>query len=327
MKKLSLVLVVMVMCLLAGGVAWAAPKIEQISDIGDFNDYVVGPGRYYLFMDAGQTVIKNITVSNRFKTEKKFKLELEDFKGGSDGISPIEFMGLLAGPYSLKDYLKPEVMEFKLQPGDRITVPVKVIVPKDAVPGGLYGSVIVTTDDRPVEAEVPPGMTQGALPVKSRIAVLYFIRVNGPVKEEGVLKDFQANKKIYWSTKNPIAFSYSFVNTGNIYLNPYGALEIKNLYGSVVDRVDVDASYVLPSSTRVNSIKWEKDFSMGRYTAKLTLNRGYLGSPDQTDVKTVTFWVIPWIYIVIFLAGLFIVIAIIQSIRNWFKKNFQRRKS
>jgi len=326
MKKLALVLVAVMMCFLAVSAALAAPKIEQISNIGDANDYVVGPGKYYLFMDPGQTVTKNVEITNRFKTETKFKLELEDFRGTTDGASPLELMGLLAGPYSLKDYLHPEVMEFKLQSGDRITVPVTVSIPKDAVPGGLYGSVIVTTSDEPQEAEVPPGKTKGQLPLISRVVVLYFVRVNGPVKEEGSLKDLKTDKKIYWSTNKPIIFNYSFANTGNVYLNPYGDLEIKNLYGSVVDRITVDASYVLPDSIRINNLKWDKGFSMGRYTAKLTLKRGYLGSPDQTDVKTVTFWVIPWIYIVIFLVGLLILIAIIQGIKKWFKKNFERRK-
>lgn len=325
MKKLSLALIAMTICFFSASAALAATKIEQISDIGDFNDYVVGPGKQYLFMDPGQSVTKEIDVTNRFKKTRNFKLELEDFKG-TNGESPLELMGLLAGPYSLKDYLHPEVMDFSLKPGDRMTIPVTISIPKDAVPGGLYGSVIVTVQDDPQVAEVPPGMTQGALPVKSRIAVLYFVRVNGPVKEEGGLKDFSASKKIYWSTDKPVAFSYSFANTGSVYLNPYGNLEIKNLFGSVVDNIAVDASYVLPSSTRINAIKWDKSFSMGRYTAKLTLNKGYLGMPNEQETRTITFWVLPWIYIVIFLICLFILIAAIRGIKSWFRSNFERKK-
>ena len=324
MKKLSLVLIAAVMCFLTVSAALAAPKIDQIN-IGDANDYVVGPGKEYIYLDPGQSVTRQIHITNRFQKERTFKLSLQDFKSKNGG-NDLEFMGLLAGPYSLKDYLHPEVMEFKLQSGDRIIVPVTITIPKDAVPGGLYAAIIVTTEDVKEPGEVPPNKITGALPLKSELAVLYFVRVNGPVKEDGSLKGFKSNKGIYWSEKDMIGFSYSFANNGSVYLNPYGDVEIKNLYGSVVDRLTIDASYVLPSSTRTNVIKWDKGFSMGRYTAKLTLKRGYLGSPDQTDVKTVAFWVIPWIYIVIFLVCLFILIAIIRSVRGWFKKNFERRK-
>lgn len=325
MKKFTLVLLSLVVCFLGVGTALAATKIEQISDIGNFNDYVVGPGKQYLFLDPGQSVTREIDITNRFQKTKKFKLELEDFKG-QDGVSPIEFMGLLAGPYSLKDYIKPEVMEFSLKPGDRITVPVKISIPKDAVPGGLYGTVIVTTQDEQQPGEVPPNEVKGALPVKSRLAVLYFVRVNGPVKEEGSLKDFSVGKKIFWNTDKAIEFSYSFANTGNVYLNPYGRLEVKNFFGAVVDSLEVNASYVLPSSTRINTIKWDKGFSMGRYKAKLTLNKGFLGKTDEQEAKTLTFWVIPWKLIVILLVVLFIIIAIIRGLKSWFKNNFERKR-
>jgi len=325
MKKLSLVSLVMIVLFLAASTALAAVRIDQISNIGDIQDYVVGPGKQYLYLDPGQSVTKEIHVTNRFPQDRNFHINLEDIKG-SNGESNIEFMGLLAGPYSLKDYLHPEVTDFQLKPGDRMTIPVTISIPKDAVPGGLYGAVIVTMQNERPPEEVPPSQITGALPVRSRIAVLYFVRVNGPVKEDGLLKDFKSSKKIYWSTNKPVTFSYSFANTGNVYLNPAGDLEIKNLYGTRVDDLKIDASYVLPSSTRNNTISWKKDFSMGRYSAKLTLNRGYLGSPDQTDVKTVTFWVIPWEYVVIFLICLFLVIAIIRGSKKWFRKNFERRK-
>jgi hypothetical protein len=325
MKRLFLISVVFLLGFLAVSPALAELKIEQISDIGDFNDYVVGPGKEYLFMDPGQSVTRKISITNRFQTEKTFKLELEDFRGGTDGVSPIEFMGLLAGPYSLKDYLKPEVMEFVLQPGDRVTLPVTIVIPQDAVPGGLYGSVIVTTEDTIKPGEAPKEVIAGQLPVKSRIAVLYFIRVAGPVEEEGNLENFKTDKKIYWNTDKPVNFSYSFVNNGNIYLNPFGRLEITNLYGTVVDNVEVNSSYVLPSSTRNNVISWDKGLGIGRYKATLTLNRGYLEKEDVQDVQTITFWILPWKLIVGFVVGLFIFLVIVRAIRKWFKKNYQRR--
>jgi hypothetical protein len=305
--------VVFLLGFLAVSPALAELNIEQIGDIGEFNDYVVGPGKEYLFMDPGQSVTRKINITNRFKTEKLFKLELEDFRGGTDGVSPIEFMGLLAGPYSLKDYLKPELMEFVLQPGDRVTLPVTITIPQDAVPGGLYGSVIVTSEEVIQPGEAPKEVIAGQLPIKSRIAVLYFIRVAGPVEEEGNLENFKTDRKIYWNTDKPVSFSYSFINNGNVYLNPFGRLVITNLYGATVDNIEVNSSYVLPSSTRNNVIDWGKKLGIGRYKATLTLNRGYLDKEDVQDVQTIVFWILPWKVIVGFVVGSIYLLGYRQS--------------
>lgn len=302
------------------GIPVQAVQIEHLDNLDLINDFIVGPGKQELLLDPGQVVVKGITVTNRFEKPTKFKLELEDFQGSNSEGSPIQLMGLLKGPYSLKDYIKPETMEFTLQPGDRATVAVQISVPKDAVPGGLYGSLIVTTETDETELATDPNATKSGVSIKSRIAVLYFVRVKGPVKEDGTMNVFKTDGKFY--QKGPIEFTYSFKNNGSVYLNPYGYVEVKNLYGTVVERVKIDPYYVLPGSERIMKKNWDRGFMLGRYKAEIFLNRGYTSNNEEKvvdviDRQVVTFWVMPWKVVVPTLLGIVLLIWLIV----WIKKN------
>lgn len=296
--------------------------IEKMSAMPVINDYVVGPGKVELLVSPGQTIVKNITVTNRFGKEKIFRLELEDIKGSrSDGVI-LEFLGPLNGPYSLKDYLKPDTIEFVLQHGDRITIPVYISIPKDAVPGGLYGSVIVTTKDDPNDPEYDPNDANANVKVTSRIAVLFFIRIKGEVKESGKLLDFKADHFYYGDPL--VNFSFSYENSGSVYSNPYGNISIKNFYGATVDSLDVAPFYILPDSVRAHQIKWDGGgFRMGYYTAILKLNYGF---DNQLAEKAISFLIMPWKIIIGVLAALALFVLVMRFIIKWLKENVEIKR-
>lgn len=306
--------------LFVGGSQTLAYNVESIDQTPNANDFVVGPGKTELRIDPGQTSLKNITITNRYGKEMRFNIEIEDFTSGKNPNEAMSLMGDEKGPYSLRDYIKPEVMSFVLQQGDRASIPVSISIPADATPGGLYGAVIVTTETTdPLEkAQLEAEQAKSGIMIKSRIASLFFVRVNGPVTEDGILSEFKVNKSVF--TKGPINFSYSFKNNGSVYLNPYGIIEITNLYGTVVEQISVQPYFVMPNFDRLMSKTWDREFTMGRYKATLKLNRGY---GDQVDTKTVTFWVLPWKIIAGILIGLFLLLVIIGAVRKWFKMNFE----
>lgn len=295
-------------------------KIENIEQTPNANDFVVGPGKTEIRMDAGQTSLKNVVVTNRYGKEMRFNIKIEDLTSGRNFSEAIYLLGEEKGPYSLRDYIKPEVMTFVLQQGDRANIPVEIKIPEDATPGGLYGAIIVTTESTdPLEkAQIEEEQAKSGIVLESRIASLFFVRINGPVEENGNLKDFKADKKYYRS--GPINLSYTYENTGSVYTNPYGVIEIKNLYGTVVEQISVNPYFVMPDFTRTMTKVWDREFTMGRYKATLKLNRGY---GDIIDEKTVVFWVLPIKMVAGILIGLFLLLVIIRAIRKWFKKNFE----
>lgn len=284
------------------------------------NDFILEPAKVDVSLDIGSSTIKNVTITSRIKGTTSFKVEVEDMIGTKDPNQPIILLGSEKSPYSFKDYLVPDVDEFKLDFGQKISIPVKIAIPKNFSPGGYYSALLIT--NQPSKEDLESG---GARTV-SRVGAEFFIRVKGEAKVEGKLSDFniarsddvnKTAKSLF--TSGPFLFQVLFENSGNVHLAPYGQIEIKNIWGGTVGQTKLDAYFSMPNSLRYRSVEWSNDFMLGRYTATLKLNRSY---DQKIDTQTIAFWVIPWkILLVVFGVILFIVICV-----SLFFRFFQLKK-
>ena len=75
-------------------------KIEGDIDVGDF---VVGPGRTEITVSPGETVIQEITVTNRISDGRTYSLEIDDITGSADGSSSGTLSEGARGPYRIRD--------------------------------------------------------------------------------------------------------------------------------------------------------------------------------------------------------------------------------
>jgi len=290
---------------------FAAPySIEKLPDATVYNDFVVGPGKYQVELNPGESKVINIIVTNRLGKDKSFQIQIEDFKGTRDITRPVILLDGEKGPYSLKDYLNLASSTFSMGNAERVTVPVTVKIPTDAQPGGLYGSIVISTVTTGGEPEVKAGERAGVSPVITRIGSLLFIRVAGKVKEDLVFKDFSLRDHASLLGSSPVDFQLLYENNGTVHENPSGIIHIKNIFGSDVANLEVEPWFVLPDSLRVRELSWNAPFLFGRYVATAEIKKGYDG---LVDVKTIAFWVIPWKII----ALTFIAIIVIVSVLKW----------
>lgn len=292
--------------------------IDDLPSNEVFGDFVVGPGKVEVLLAPGATTTVYLRVSNRMGDNKLFNVEVEDFAGTKDPKQTIVLLGDERGPYSLKDYVRPATTTFPVDHATRVTIPVTIAVPSDAEPGGRYGSVLISTVSRNDDASTNGGAQSGAA-IVSRIGVLFFVRIEGEAKEEGRLASFdtKGSKRLFQGGQIPLEILYE--NTGSVHLNPYGYITIKNLFGEVIGAEELDPWFTLPNSIRLREVNWERALLVGRYTAELTLNRGY---DDIVESAEVSFWVIPIKMVVLVLSGLFILMIILR----WITKNFEIKK-
>ncbi|MEK7572662.1 MAG: hypothetical protein AAB493_02315 [Patescibacteria group bacterium] len=285
-------------------------------DILPQNDFVVEPGKTEVFLDGGETVIKSITVTNRIDRKIRFKLSTEDFIGTENKEQPLVLLGDENSPYSLKDFIIPEIKEFELELGERITIPIKISIPIDAEPRGYYGALIVSNDPS-LQAEENSKEIVGKTKIISRIGSLFLLKINGEGKEEGSIEDFKTigPKKIFYE-KRPDGFEIAFKNSGNVHLVPYGTITIRNLFGATIKTLPVDAYFVLPDSIRYREIKWTDGFSLGRYTAVLSLNKGY---GNEYDNAKLAFWILPWKILLMIFVGISLIVATVYYLLTRFE--------
>ncbi|MEK7228036.1 MAG: hypothetical protein AAB681_01620 [Patescibacteria group bacterium] len=271
------------------------------------NDFVVEPGKTEVIINPGETITKNVTITNRIGKTVKFKLTTEDLIGSDDSQQPLVLLGDDSSPYSLKDFIIPEITSFSLSFGERIVIPVKISVPLNAEPRGYYGALVVANDPEKLEGESAKE-AEGKTRIVSRIGSIFLVKIKGEGKEEGQLSGFKVigpTKAVY--TKRPSGFEIAFKNTGNVHLVPYGTITIKNIFGRTVQELPVNAYFALPDSTRYREILWEQGFGLGRYTANLSLYKGY--GTEYAESK-VAFWIIPWKILLMALIGIITIVTI-----------------
>lgn len=322
MKKLFLKISFMALAVLLVLPSTAfAYEIIPVSGINNEHDFAVSSGRVDLSLNAGEQNIQKVTVMNRMGEESRFKVAVEDF-GVSDENGVAKFFGDDIGPYSLKNYLKPEINEFTLKHGDQITFDVVVNIPKEAPPGGLYGAVLIS--NIPIIPEKTSEKIEGQMGIESRIGVLFYVRVNGQLVEDGELKTFSTEKSFF--TDPNVKFNFNFENKGNIHLKPSGKITITNMLGTQVGQVKIDPYFILPKSTRILTKNWGQKFMLGKYTANIEINRGYEGG--LVDKKSVEFWVVPSfiIYVVAVSLLLIFLVIIFEIIHKRRKRKLQKKK-
>jgi hypothetical protein len=294
---------------------------EDLGNDEVVGDFVVGPGKVELDIKPGESKTVNLLISNRMGDERVFNLDVEDIRGSDDPETPVVLLGSDKGPYSLRDYVSFDQSSFDLPHATRAVVPVTISIPADAEPGGYYGSVLVSTASKPNDASG----AEGAAHVISRIGVLFFVRVPGDVKEEGKMVQFDTTAGKHLFASGPISFGISFQNTGNVHLNPYGEIRVKNIFGEEVGFVEVVPWFALPNSLRFREVVWNRDHLFGIYTAEARINRGY---DNIVDTSSVTFVIVPWKSILVAFAVLAAVIFALRFIatRFEFKRKSNKRK-
>lgn len=286
-------------------VAQQQPLVRDEVETGNFNDFVVGPGKVELQIAPGDSIQTELLITNRLGSTKTFLLSVEDVAGSDDPNTTVVLLGDDRGPYTLKDYISLPQKQIVIENGERVRVPVTVALPPDAEPGGFYGSVLVS-----VASESDDDQENAARSVLiSRIGTLFFVTTPGDKSSEGELLSFKTigDKSVY--ANGPVNFSLLFENTGTTHLNPYGELSITNIMGQEVGFIELDPWFSLPASMRSRDIAWDRGSLFGKYTATVKINRGY---EDIIDNESYTFYVLN---LPVLLSGAATVLALLLIIR------------
>ena len=121
---------------------------------------------------------------------------------------------------------------------------------------------------------------------------MIFLRIPGLTTALGRVTDFSVlSDQIVWGQLP--RFYFTFQNLGNIYLNPYGVVELSPRFALPGATLPVPPNFVLPGSSRIREvgemgINWRL---AGWYEARLKLNRGYNNELDQL---TINLLIVPW---------------------------------
>lgn len=269
-------------------------------------DFVVSPGKVEVELAPGESKVVELRVANRTGETREYVFTAEDIVGSENGDHAVMLLG---DGVHVEQFVTLPQGSISVPHGAVVRVPVTVSAPEDSEPGGIYGSVLVTTGG---DAASAASDVAAASPLIARIGTLFFIRVSGDAVQSGALKDFATippQQSVF--SGGPLRFSLSYENTGSVHLNPYGEVRVTDMFGKEVAFIPLEPWFALPGSLRLREVEWDGGFLFGRYTVTANINRGY---DDSIDTMSLQVFVIPWNVALVSLLILFILFFVLRRI-------------
>lgn len=303
------------------------------------------PVKYEFTADPGQVVVDSVKVMNTTDTEQVFKINVLNFTVSADeGGSPIlyETGDALDDGRGLARWIRVLPTPFTLAARAQQYIPFEIHVPKNAIPGGYFGAVLIEPIDPTQAIGGYEGEVGARVAVQNQAGPLILLHVRGDELSENLqVAKFFRDKRLY--TSLPVTFFTRIENQSGTYLKPLGHISVRSMFGKEVSSLafNDDGGNVLPQSTRKFSTVWQRNelsddtfelwkeirnFGLGRYKATLFLE--YKSGESIGQVKsTQVFWVLPWQLLLIFLAILIVLRWILKHYNRAIIRSAQRRMS
>ncbi|MDX1765881.1 MAG: hypothetical protein R3313_02920 [Candidatus Saccharimonadales bacterium] len=176
-------------------------------------------------------------------------------------------------------------------------------VPPDAEPGGHFGSVIVQTDTI--------GLDGSGAQVAQEAGPLILVSVSGDIFEDAQIVDFAAQKS-FWES-GPVILETRVQNNGNVHFKPSGTIAIKNMFGGDVTTLNLEEKNVLPEAIRKVSNSWDPGFTVGRFTADLSV---VYGANDTIITSSTSFIIFPYKIIIPAILGVILLLFVLIRYRS-----------
>ncbi len=218
---------------------------------------------------------------------------------------------------------KNEIKSLTLAPKQQKRLNLRINIPQNYTLSDYYFSVIFlsknTDSNNSNETKISGGLATNVL-----------LSVGTDIKPKGELEEFSAP---FFVTKVPLPFTVKIKNTGNHFITPHGYILIKNIFGKIVDKINLMPVNILVNSTRsipsinqldlsasnhnveMNDIKkayWSEAFIPGPYTATLIIS---LSNQEPALTKTLYFIGLPIKIAIELLIAALVVIFIIVRIK------------
>lgn len=280
----------------------------------DASAFSIQPALKEISMNPGDEYQGVLTIMNDDRIPQNFRISIQKFmpqgEFGQQTFLPED------DRRGLPEWIHIDRQTLRLEPNARSTVRWKMTVPQNILPGGYYAAIFTTAS--------MDGVSNEFMPLAARIGMLLFVRVNGNVKPHFSFSDFYVAERSL--SRLPVTMTALITNDGNVHGSPEGKIEIRNIWGKITTRMDLnpDGGRVLPDSKRRIQSVWQerqpktgngfwyeaaeewRNFGLGPYTITATMASV---SPDQAQIRVekVKIWPFRLVFLAFFLLVLIVV--------------------
>lgn len=323
-KARSFLAIAIVGCtLLIGGNA-AVHAQAGSGEQGQGNGLKIAPVRTDLTIEKGSNRMVSLFVENITAFPITVRGVTNDFVANSDesGEPRIILDEKESAPGNSFKTLVGPITGATLKPNERREIKVTLTVPKNAESGGYYGSI-----------RFVPGLGENDknVALSASVGSIFLVRVPGNVTEQLSVESFGVSRDGRMGSlfnDGPITIETRFRNLGNVHVQPFGKIFVKNMSGKIIHEVELNnvqpRGSVLPTSIRKFSNPIPEQKLFGKYTVEGSF--GY-GSAGELIMAKKTFYVIPYKMIAAIAAlVLFLLFGLPKLIRAYNQKIINQAK-
>jgi hypothetical protein len=263
----------------------------------------IQPVKISELIKSGASKSGQILLTNASSDAVQVDISVEDFVPTS-GTETFQFVGRAPGVTSVRDWITIQSpLRFTFKPGESKEIPYTITAPADAEPGSHFGVIFFkATRVADLNAEINVG---------TQVGTLVFVTIPGTFQQSGTIQNFGSP---FFLQGGPVPFSLRFDNTGTVYFEPKGTIDIYNMFGSQIASVPIGGYAVLPTGVKDMAFSWNvSGFLLGRYKAVASV---YASDGSLLASKDTSFYVVPIWWIVGFIVILALLYYAIRFVRT-----------
>lgn len=261
---------------------------------------VVHPSNLEINLTPGQPITGTIFLKNTTDKTITIQPHLKNFtaQGEEGGVD----LTTDNTPFSLASWMKITPEKVDVPAGKEMAFAYTINPPTNAEPGGHFGSVVFAT--------LPLAATTGGAgsAVSQEIAALILAKVPGDAREEAVVESLTSDKSFY--EFGPVTFTMRVKNSGGVHIQPFGAVEVSDMFGNKVD-APLTPTNILPNAVRKVVATFPHNLLIGKYTAKIIASYGTKNKPLEGSV---VFYAFPLRYGALLLVALLLLFVLRKRI-------------
>lgn len=232
----------------------------------------ISPVREDISISSGTKTTREVTITNKLANSVRLQTQFQNVLSNGE-------LGQLKdtsepSPYDLRQFATVSESEFTLNGNESRKVVVTLEVPAGASPGGYYGWLRFAPTNR---TDAPNVAIQGS------VATLFLVRVPGPAKEAGSIKELYTTRPDGRKTDGFLLGSDLVAiarlnNDGNVHFPATPTFTAYNQFGKEVFTNQASESNIFPGATRRFEAQWN-DLSTGYY--RLEIKENFPGTGEQ----------------------------------------------
>lgn len=255
---------------------------------------IVHPSKLDFTQSPGGIITDTIILDNLQSQAIKVRVDLRNFVAqGEEGSVNLTTEDTT---YSLAKWIKvtPSTVDIPAHSNNEFTF--TVTVPKNAEPGGHFGSIVFTT--------VPPATKGTGAALSLEVASLISLEIPGDAKEKAVVDSFTTDKKFY--EFGPVTFTSRVSNQGGRHIVVNGSIVAKGWLGQKFIVPLNPPESILPGATKRIVSTLDHKFLFGPFTAKLIATYGSKNEQLNGAIEFTTFPIRYGVVILVVLLLLFL---------------------